>query len=230
MSISPLRRTLAVLRKDLLLEWRRRARWLSVVLFGVVVLLLFSFAIGPDSDAMTKASGGLLILALLLSSTLALSESFRTELADQAIEGLLMLPIGAVSLYYGKALANTLLLFVLAPVLVPIAFVLYNVQIEPGHIPTLFGVLFLAAAGFSAPGTLYAGMTARIRSQDVLLPLLLFPLLAPMLLASVKALTKVITGDPMSELSSWVSVLVAFDVIYWTLCGALFPFVGEAGN
>jgi heme exporter protein B len=222
-----LKRILLVLRKDLRLEWRRRARLFSVLLFGLVVLLMFSFAI-RETDTLGKASGGLLVLALLLSSTLALNESFRSELEDRALEGLLLLPIGATALFYGKALANTILLFLLGPLLLPIALVLYDVELAPARVPALLGVLLLAAAGLAAPGTLYAGMTARMTSQDVLQPILLFPLVTPLLLGSVKSLTLLIAGDPMSELSSWVTVLVAFDVIYWVLCGVLFPFVVEA--
>ena len=87
----------------------------------------------------------------------------------------------------------------------------------------------LAAAGLAAPGTLYAAMTSRLRSQDVLLPLLLFPLVVPVLLAGVKAMDLVLTGDPMRQLTSWVSLLVAFDVIYWSLCGLLFTYALEEG-
>ena len=79
------------------------------------------------------------------------------------------------------------------------------------------------AAGLSAPGTLYAAMTSRIRSQDVLLPLLLFPLVVPVLMATVKAAALILTGDPMEQIRSWVLLLVGFDVIYWSLCGILFP-------
>ena len=214
----------AVLRKDLLLEWRNRSRILSVFLFGVVTLLLFSFAVGPDSTALRAGAAGFLILALLLSSTLGLSESFRLEQEDRALEGLLLLPLNPVALFYGKAVASALLLFALAPILAPVALILYTVELDPVRILGL-----LALSGLAAPGTLYAAMTSRLRSQDVLLPLLLFPLVVPVLLAGVKAMDLVLTGDPMRQLTSWVSLLVAFDVIYWSLCGLLFTYALEEG-
>ena len=219
----------AVLQKDLLLEWRNRSRILSVILFGIVTLLLFSFAVGPDSTALRAGAAGFLILALLLSSTLGLSESFRLEQEDRSLEGLMLLPVSPVALFYGKAVASALLLVFLAPVLAPVALVLYTVELDPLRILGLLGLWALAAAGLAAPGTLYAAMTSRLRSQDVLLPLLLFPLVVPVLLAGVKAMDLVLTGDPMRQLSSWVGLLVAFDVIYWSLCGLLFTYALEEG-
>jgi heme exporter protein B len=221
---------LAIVRKDLLLEWRGRSRSVSVLLFGVVTLLLFSFAVGPDTVALRDGAAGFLVLALLLSSTLGLSESFRLEQEDRAIEGLLLLPVDPVAIFYGKALGNTLLLLMLAPILVPIALVLYSVDSGSSSVLQLLLVWFLAAAGLSAPGTLYAAMTSRLRSQDVVLPVLLFPLVVPVLLGSVKAMALALSGDPMGQMRSWILLLAGFDVIYWSLCGVLFPFAIEEGQ
>ena len=120
-----------LVRKDLLLEWRGRARFLSVLLFGVVTLLLFSFAVGADTAALRTGAAGFLVLALLLSSTLGLSESFRLEQEERAVEGLQLLPVDPIAMFYGKALGNTLFLLILAPILTPIALVLYAVDMEP---------------------------------------------------------------------------------------------------
>lgn len=218
-----------VVRKDLLLEWRGKSRLVSVLLFGVVTLLLFSFAVGPDSTLLRAAAGGFLVLALLLSSTLGLSESFRVEQEQRAIEGLILLPVDPIALYYGKALSNTLFLLLLAPVLTPVALVLYAVEIDALGLLQLLGLWALAAAGLSAPGTLYAAMTSRLQSQDVLLPLLLFPLVIPVLMGAVKSVTLVLTGDPMSQMGSWAILLASFAIIYWSLCGLLFPHATEEG-
>lgn len=221
--------TLTILGKDLRLEWRSRARLVAVVMFGVVTLLLFSFAVGPDVEALRTGAAGFLVLALLLSSTLGLSESFRLEQEQDAIEGLLLLPVEPTALYYGKAIANTVFLSVLAPILIPAALILYSVEPAASDLIKLFGLWIAAAAGLSAPGTLYAAMTSRVRSQDVLLPLLLFPLVVPVLLGSVKALDLVVTGDAMDQLASWTALLIGFDVVYWSLCGIVFPRAIEHG-
>jgi len=220
--------TAIILHKDLLLEWRSRSRLVSVLLFGVVTLLLFSFAVGPDVVALRAGAAGFLVLALLLSSTLGLSESFRLEQEQEAVEGLLLLPVEPAALFYGKALGNTVFLSLLAPILAPVALVLYSVEPGLGGLARLFALWVLVAAGLSAPGTLYAAMTSRLGSQDVLLPLLLFPLVVPVLLGAVKSIDLVLNGDAMSQLGSWTALLIAFDLIYWSLCGAMFPRVVEA--
>ena len=92
---------------------------------------------------------------------------------------------------------------------------------------SLVGVILLGSAGLSAPGTLYAGMTAQTRARGTLLPLLLFPLVVPVLVSSVKATGLILGGDPMGQARDWVSLLLAFDTIYWSLCGLLFPRVVE---
>jgi heme exporter protein B len=107
--------------------------------------------------------------------------------------------------------------------------VLYSASLGPLGLAKVLGLWGLAAAGLSAPGTLYAAMTSRLKGQDVLLPLLLFPLVVPVLMATVKAMSLVLGGDPMEQLPSWVTLLVAFDLIYLLLCGVLFPYVNEEG-
>ena len=143
----------AILGKDLLLEWRERARTLSVILFAAVTLLLFSFALGPDVEALRRGTPGFLVLALLLSSNLALNESFRLEREDRALEGLVMRPVDPGAMFYAKALANALLLAMLAPIVVALAIVLYSLELDARQIAGLIGCWSLGAAGLAAPGS-----------------------------------------------------------------------------
>lgn len=216
---------IAALRKEMLLQWRTRAQFLAVFVFGATALLLFSFAVGPNAEDLRKFSAGFLWLGLLLSSTLTLSESFHAEMENRALEGLLLLPADPRVLYYGKAIANWLQLTFLGIALVPVMVVLYDAGTT--QIPLLILVVALGAAGLSAPGTLYAAMTAQVKSKQTLLPLLLFPLIVPALLASVKSTSLLILGDPMGSLGSWLALLGAFDAIYWALCGLLYGRVVE---
>jgi heme exporter protein B len=220
-----MRHVLTALRKDMLLQWRGRMQMVAIFAFGAAALLLFSFAIGPDSLALRQHAAGFLWLALLLASTLSLAESFEQEMEEQALEGLLLLPASARGLYYGKAIANWIQLSVLGAALVPVMVVLYDAGTL--RLLSLLGVIVLGAAGLSAPGTLYAAMTAQARGRQTLLPLLLFPLVVPVLLASVKATSLLILGDPMGQLGPWATLLVAFDVIHWSLGGLLFGRVVE---
>lgn len=215
----------AALRKELLLQWRGRGQLMAVFVFGATSLLLFSFAVGPDAKTLRLFSAGFLWLGLLLSSTLTLAESFHSEMENRALEGLLLLPSSPLALYYGKAIANWLQLTLLGVALVPVMVVLYDAGTT--DLLKLLGVIALGAAGLSAPGTLYAGMTAQVKAKQMLLPLLLFPLIVPALLSSVKATSLVILGDPMNQSQAWITLLAAFDLIYWSLCGLLFGRVVE---
>jgi heme exporter protein B len=216
---------IAALRKELLLQWRTRSQFMAVFVFGAATLLLFSFGVGPNAEMLRTFSSGFLWLGLLMSSTLTLSESFHTEMENRALEGLLLLPSDPRALYYGKAIANWLQLTILGCALVPVMVVLYDAGTT--ELLTLLLIIVLGAAGLSAPGTLYAAMTAQVRAKQTLLPLLLFPLIVPALLASVKATSLAILGDPMHQSRSWIALLGAFDLIYWSLCGLLYGRVVE---
>lgn len=216
---------LVALGKDALLQWRTRAQVAAIFIFGATALLLFSFATGPDSRALRQDAAGFLWLGLFLSSTLTLAESFQSETEDRALEGLLLLPASPRALFYGKALANWGQLALLGATLLPLMVVLYDAA--PFRVAAVLGIILLGSAGLAAPGTLYAAMTAQARARQTLLPLLLFPLVVPVLLAAVKATALLILGDPMEQVRSWALLLVCFDLIHWPLCGLLFGRVVE---
>src|SRR5206468_9219482 len=154
----------AALRKELLLQWRTRAQMMAVFVFGAAALLLFSVAVGPIAEALRQFSAGFLWLGLLLSSTLTLAESFHAEMENRALEGLLLLPSSPRALYYGKAIANWLQLVILGVALVPVMVILYDAGTT--RLFSLLLIIMLGAAGLSAPGTLYAAMTAQVRSKQ----------------------------------------------------------------
>jgi heme exporter protein B len=216
---------IGALRKELLLQWRTRAQAMAAFIFGSTSLLLFSFAVGPIAEALRTFSAGFLWLGLLLSSTLTLADSFHAETENRALEGLLLAGANAPAIYYGKSVANWLQLTLLGVTLTPVMVVLYDAGTL--RLGTLLLVILLGSAGISAPGTLYAAMTSQVRAKQTLLPLLLFPLVVPVLLASVKATSLIILGDPMGQINSWVGLLVAFNAIFWSLCGLLFGRVVE---
>lgn len=220
------RATLGIIAKDFLLEWRGRARINATIFFAVLTLLLFSFAVGPHHAILEQNAPGYLWLAIMLASIMSLGESQRVEAENAALEGLRLLAVDARAIYLGKAIVNMIFLMALALVLVPVSIALYGTTIRAGF-GSLLSTLLLGTAAISAPGTLYAAIAVQARARDVLLPLLLFPILIPGLLASVKATSLVLTGDPMGELVSWTILLGAFNVVYWILCGLLFGRVIE---
>ncbi|MEM6730063.1 MAG: heme exporter protein CcmB [Myxococcota bacterium] len=218
--------TFTLIRKDIRLEWKSRARINATIFFSILTLLLFSFAAGPKPKLLAANAPGYLWLALLLSSTLALGESMRVEVDNEAMEGLRLVPVDARAIYLSKALVNALFLCLLCVLVVPLAIALYNVEVKEGVL-NLISVMTLGCFAIAAPGTFYAGISSQVRARDVLLPLLLFPILVPSLISSVAATGLVFEGDAMGQLPSWTSLLVAFNVIYWVMCTLLFGRVIE---
>lgn len=224
--ISLLKSVGVLLAKDLLIEWRTRARLNALIFFALATLLLFSFAVGPDTKVLARNAGGYLWLALLFASVLALGESFRVEQENLTLDGLRLAPADARAIFLSKALGNTVLLTGLGALLIPVMVALYAVNISMGVGPCAL-TLLLGCMAISAPGTVYSAIASNARARDVLLPLLLFPLIIPALLAAAKATTLVLQGDPMNQLGSWYGLLTGFNLIYWGLGFVLFPRVIE---
>lgn len=220
------RSTLALLRKDLLIEWRTRARLNAIIFFALATLLMFSFALGPDTKLLEKNAGGYFWLAILFASVLALGESFRVESENACMDGLRLAPADARAIFLSKALGNTLLLTALGALLVPVMVALYGVRIVTSF-TDLGLILLLGCLALSAPGTVYAAISSNARARDVLLPLLLFPLVIPALLSAAKATTLVLQGDPMHQFGSWIGLLSGFNLIYWGVGFLLFPRIIE---
>jgi heme exporter protein B len=224
--ISLLKTVGVLLAKDLLIEWRTRARLNALIFFALATLLLFSFAVGPDTKLLARNAGGYLWLALLFASVLALGESFRVEQENLTLDGLRLAPADARAIFLSKALGNALLLTGLGALLIPVMVALYGVKISMG-VGSFATTLVLGCMAISAPGTVYSAIASNARARDVLLPLLLFPLIIPALLAAAKATSLVLQGDPMNQLPSWFGLLSGFNLIYWGLGFVLFPRVIE---
>jgi len=209
-----------------MLEGKALVRINTLVPFAVLVLLLFSLAVGPVPALLTRLAPAFLWLALMLSSVLSLAQAQAEEHAHNAQEGLRLLGVGADALFVAKALANTLFLAALGLVLLPISVALYDAPIRGSYLH-LAGAIVLGAGAICAPGTLFAALTQQARNKDLLLPLLLFPILVPGLLAAVRLTTLCMQGDPMQEGPGWLALLLIFDAVYWILGPLLFDRVVE---
>ncbi|MFT4626868.1 MAG: heme exporter protein B [Myxococcota bacterium] len=214
-----------VLAKELLIEWRDRSRVSGLFFFGLAVLLMVAFA-SPSEGALRDQAAGTLWVGLLLASTRALDQAYSIEMEHDAMEAMVLWPVDPRAIFYGKALANTALLTLVAVGLVPLLFAMYDVHLR-GSIAMLGGFLVLGCAGLAAPGTLYGLVTAQARGSSVLLPLLLFPLVVPCILSAAKGTGVVLDGDPMGQGDSWMGLLVAFNAIHWSLSGVLYGRIAE---
>lgn len=216
----------AVCRKDLLIEWRSPARASGVFFFALALLLMVAFATGASSLALKRQAAGALWLGLLLASTRSLDHAFHTETEQGALEGLVLWPVDPRAVYYGKALANTLILLGVGAALTPLAIALFDAPIL-GNPWMFLGLMLGGCAAIAAPGTLLALLTARARGASALLPVLLFPLVVPALIGAARGCAVVMEGDPMGQAPSWLGLLVAFNALHWSLSGLLFARVLE---
>jgi heme exporter protein B len=207
------RRVRAIARKDLLAELRGKAGFNSVVSLGVTILILLGLALGPDAATLRHAAAGAVWLATLFSAVLAFNRSFQVELESGALESLLMYPGPRWTIFAGKLLGNLVFVSLMVAIVVVVGIVLFGVRI-PAAWPRLVGVLALGVVGVVVLGTFYASMASRSRAREVLLPLLLFPMLVPVLLAATTASRALIGADLMHEAGAWIRLLAAFDLVF----------------
>jgi heme exporter protein B len=152
--------------------------------------------------------------------------SMQVETESAALESLVLAPVAPAAIFYGKAIANSFQLLMVGLVSLPPTLVLCDAGLKESGL-SLLAVMLAGCLGIAGPGTFYAALTARLASRQLLLPLLLFPLLMPCLLAAVKATSLLLQGDAMGQAGSWLGLLIAFDLLYWSVGGALFSKVIE---
>jgi heme exporter protein B len=215
-----------IARKDAISELRGRQAAGSTLFFAGLVLLLFGFALGPDSRRLTEAAPGLLWLAIVFGSLLTVGRLHQLEAEDGALEELARYPVERHAIYLGKALAGFAALLVLGGVLLPLVAILYGIDLAQAW-PALMATLLLGAIGLAAVGTFYAGVTVRMQAREVMLPLLMLPIVAPLLLAAVKATAAALLGDPLGDLSAWLQLLGAFDVVMLVAGAATYGYLLE---
>jgi heme exporter protein B len=216
----------AIARKDALSELRGRQAAGSTLFFAALVLLLFGFALGPDTRRLAEAAPGLLWLAIVFGGLLTVARLHQIETDDDAMDELARYPVERAAIYLGKALAGLLAMAVLGGLLLPVVAILYSVDLLAAG-PGLLLTLLLGAIGFAAVGTFYAGVTVRMQAREVMLPLLMLPVIAPLLLAAVKATTAALGGDPLGEFWSWLQLLAGFDIVMLIAGAAGYGFLLE---
>lgn len=216
----------AVIWKDVLLESRSRTNLNAMLFFAGMVLLVFSFALGPTPNRLRAAAGGLLWLAFLFSGVLAFGRAYQIEAENSAFEGLLLVAQHRSAIYAGKLLGVLAVMGLIEVVTIPLMALLYNLDIWGSILPIALVVL-LGTLGFSAIGALYGALTMSLRAREVLLPLLVLPVTVPVILGAVKATSSLISGQP-DNLNLWIELLAAFDVIFVTAGLLIFEYaVGE---
>jgi heme exporter protein B len=215
------RQVFVIMAKDLRAELRTKEAINASVSFALVVLLLFSFAFDPDEETVRAISGGLLWIVFAFAGTLILNRSFVRELSNDCLDALVSAPIPGAALFLGKALANFVLVLTVELIALVAFGIFYNVRWTT-YFGELMMVILLATWGMTVAGTIFSALTVNIRLREVMLPCLTFPIVIPALLAAMQLTSVLVAGKPITEdNSSWLKMLIGFDIMYTAVSVAL---------
>ncbi len=219
-----LNKVLAIVWKDITAELRTKDIFVSMSVFALLALIIFQFAFDLRADNVVVVLPGVLWVAITFAGTLGLSRSFILEQDRGSMEGLLLAPVDRSAIYFGKLIGNLLFITAMELLLLPLASVLFNTWLLT---PGLILVIILGTIGFAAVGTLFAALSVNTRAREVLLPILLFPIMVPVLIAGVRATGALLDGEPFSEIGHWLRLMVAYDAIFLAAAFLLFDYVVE---
>lgn len=220
-----LRKVAAVAWKDLQAEWRTREVFSAMFVFALLIIIIFNFALELRAENARALVPGILWVAFTFAGMLGLNRSFIQEKDRGSLEGLLLCPVDRSAIYLGKMLANLALMALMAVFILPVSFVLFNLSF--GALPMIVVVTALGTVGFAGVGTLFSAMAVNTRAREVMLPLLLFPVAVPLIIAAVKLTAGIMDGLPGAELARWWQLLIGFDAIFFTLSFITFDYVIE---
>lgn len=222
--MSFLRKVLVIVQKDVAVELRTKEMLSSMFVFSLLVIVIFSFAFELRVEDVRKVAPGVLWVTFIFAGMLGLGRSFVLEKDKGCLEGLLLCPVDRSAIYFGKMLGNVIFMTTVEAMILPIFSVLFNVSLFQ---PILLLIVVLGTLGFAGVGTLFSAMAVHTRSREVMLPVLLFPIVLPAMIAAVKATGGILDGQPVSEIAHWLRLLVVFDVVFLAISFMTFDYVVE---
>lgn len=204
-----------IFRKDVQLEWRGRQGVPVMLVFSLLVVFLFNFTLQLSPQLQSGLAAGLLWVTLAFAGTLGLNRSAAAERENNALEGLLLAPVDRSAIFFGKALSNLVFTLLVALILMPVISLFFNQNLLRSD---LLLVVFLGVSAYTSLGTILSALSIQTRTRDVLLPVLLYPLALPVLIAAVETSQGLLSGQSMGDLQSWFYLLLG--------CGILFTAAG----
>jgi heme exporter protein B len=210
--------------KDILLEIRSRELIVSLLVFGLVVVVVFNFALNSTPKLVTAVTPGILWVAFAFAGVLAMNRAFVREKEEGGLDGLLLSPISRDSIFLGKAAASFIFMLMVEAVLLPIFAGLLN--FSPASLELLLTIV-LATLGFAIVGTLFSAISVQTRSREILLPVLFFPVILPVLVGAVESTKQALGGETLVGLDHWLPLLGAFDALFLVICPWIFSMVVE---
>jgi heme exporter protein B len=219
-----LRKVLAIVWKDIVAELRTKEMFSAMFVFAVLVIVVFNFAfdLRVSGERVREVAPGALWVAFAFAGVLGLNRAFVMEKDRGCLEGLLLVPVDHSAIYFGKMLSTVLFMLVVEVLMLPVFTAFFGVSLFD---PRLILVILLGTVGFASVGTILSAMTAQTRAREVLLPILLLPVAAPVLIAAVKATAGILDGQTMGEIARWMQLLIAFAVIFPAVAFMTFDYV-----
>lgn len=213
-----------LIKKDLTVVLRRKETFVSMVFFAILILFIMNMAIGMGEKISPDMAAGILWVAVLFSSISGLGSTFSMEKTNRCIDGLLISPVHSATVFLAKMTVNLAFLSLAEMIIVPLFLVLYGNHVQSLHLSLLL-IILLLNLGLTSIGTLISGITAGSRRNDVLLPILLFPVITPLIAFTIKATGALFAGAPFQEYAPWLKLTAAFALIFSTAGYFLFEYV-----
>ena len=214
----------AVVWKDVRAEFRSRELFSAMLVFSLLIILIFNFALELDIKTRQSVTAGVLWATFAFAGTLGLNRSMAIEKDRGCLDGLLLAPVDRSAIYFGKVISNLAFMLIVEIIVLPLYSVLYNINL---FVPGLLMVILLGSIGYAAVGTLLAAMSMQTRTRDILLPILLLPVVFPLLLAAIKASAGFLMGSELADILLPINLLIAYDVIFTAVAFMVFDSVVE---
>ncbi len=214
----------AIIWKDIRAELRTKDIFSSMFVFAVLSVIVFNFAFELRVPDMKMVAPGIVWVAISFAGTLGLNRAFVIEQDKGSLAGLLLAPVDRAAIYFGKMFGNLIFIFAVEIILLPLVMIFFNLSlITWQHLL----VLFLGTYGFAAVGTVFSAMAVNTRAREVMLPILLFPVLLPVLVAGVKMTGGLLDGEPLANIANWLQLVAVYDVGFTVVAYLTFGFVVE---
>jgi len=214
----------AIVWKDVSAEWRSRELLISMLVFSLLVIFIFNFALDLNPKILQDVTAGILWATFTFAGTLGLNRSMSVEKDRGCLDGLLLAPVDRSAIYFGKVIANLIFMLAIELLLLPLFAIFHTVDLFNFG---LVVVILLGSVGYVVAGTIFASMSVQARTRDVLLPILQFPVVLPVIISAVQASTYFLQDQPMDLIWPHINLLIAFDMIYIALSYMVFDFVVE---
>ncbi|HAX47265.1 MAG: heme exporter protein CcmB [Nitrospinaceae bacterium] len=216
----------AIVWKDFITELKTRELFSSMFIFALLVIIIFVFSVNLSIVGAREIGPGVLWVAFLFAGTIGLNRSFMLEKENGCLQGLLLAPLDRTALYFGKLVSNFVFLLIMEAFMLPLFMIFFNIDLIQHLLPLLY-VILVGTLGFCAIGTLLSSLSVNLKTRDIMLPILLYPLMVPIVIGSVQMTGQVLSGEPLSDMMNWVSLTLCFDVIYIAVSIMTIDFVLE---